>query len=56
MAKGKDIPLITSNKTMRHAITEMSKKKLGVVCVKEKNGKIIKVRDLQSPIDIIEFR
>ena len=26
MAKGKDIPLIAANKTMRHAITEMSKK------------------------------
>ena len=40
MAKGKEIPLIASNKTTRAAITEMSKKKLGIVCVKEKNGKI----------------
>ena len=40
MAKGKEIPLISSNKTMRAAIAEMSKKKLGLVCCKEKNGKI----------------
>ena len=36
MAKGKDIPLIAANKTMRHAIAEMSKKRLGIVCVKNK--------------------
>jgi len=40
MAKGKDIPLVSTNKTMRNAIKEMSKKKLGIVCCKEKNGKI----------------
>jgi len=40
MAKGKDIPLVTTNKTMRNAIKEMSKKKLGLVCCKEKNGRI----------------
>ena len=40
MAKKKDIPIISSNKTMKEAIKEMNKKKLGVVCVKEKNGKI----------------
>ena len=40
MAKGKEIPLISSNKTMRAAIVEMSKKKLGLVCCMEKNGKI----------------
>ena len=40
MAKGKEIPLIAANKTMRSAVKEMSKKKLGVVCCKEKNGKI----------------
>jgi len=40
MAKGKDIPLISTNKTIRAAIQEMSKKKLGVVCCKGKNGKI----------------
>ena len=38
MAKGKEIPLISSNKMMRAAITEMNKKKLGMVCVKEKNS------------------
>jgi len=40
MAKGKEIPLISANQTMRFAVKEMSKKKLGVVCCKEKNGKI----------------
>jgi len=40
MAKGKEIPLISTNKTMRSAITEMSKKKLGLVCCKDKKGKI----------------
>ena len=40
MAKGKEIPLISTNKTMRSAVKEMSKKKLGLVCCKEKNGKI----------------
>ena len=40
MAKGKEIPLISANKTMRSAVKEMSKIKLGLVCCKEKNGKI----------------
>ena len=40
MAKGKGIPLISTNKTMQEAITEMSRKGLGVVCCREKNGKI----------------
>jgi len=40
MAKGKEIPIVSSNKTMRSAVAEMSKKKLGLVCCKEKNGKI----------------
>ena len=40
MAKGKEIPIIGAGKTMRAAISEMNKKKLGVVCCKEKNGKI----------------
>ena len=40
MAKGKEIPLISANTTMRSAVKEMSKKKLGLVCCKEKNGKI----------------
>ena len=38
MAKEKEIPLISSNKMMRAAITEMNKKKLGIVCVKDKNS------------------
>ena len=45
MAKGKEIPLITANKTIKEAITEMSKKRLGIVCVKEKNGKINLITD-----------
>ena len=40
MAKDKEIPLISAFKTMQSAIKEMSKKKLGLVCCKEKNGKI----------------
>ena len=40
MAKGKEIPLISANKTIRSAVKEMSKKKLGLVCCKEKNGKL----------------
>ena len=30
----KNIPLINSNKTMKSAVTEMTKKKLGMICVK----------------------
>ena len=40
MAKGKEIPLISANRNMRSAVEEMSKKKLGLVCCREKNGKI----------------
>ena len=40
MAKGKEIPLIAANKTMLAAIKEMSKKRLGIVCCREKSGKI----------------
>jgi len=40
MTKEKGIPLISSNKKMRAAINEMSKKRLGILCCKEKNGKI----------------
>ena len=39
MAKGKEIPLVSSNKTMKSAITEMSKKELGIICVKMPSGK-----------------
>ena len=45
MAKGKEIPLIACNETMIAAIKEMSKKRLGVVCCREKNGKINIVTD-----------
>tara|TARA_Y100000590_G_scaffold420235_1_gene522742 strand:+ start:697 stop:1671 length:975 start_codon:yes stop_codon:yes gene_type:complete len=45
MAKGKEIPIIPINRTIREAIKEMSKKKLGVVCIKEKNGKINLITD-----------
>jgi len=45
MAKNNDIPLVTTNKTTRDAIKEMSKKKLGIVCVKEKNGKMNLITD-----------
>ena len=45
MAKGKEIPSISTNKTLQAAITEMSKKKLGLVCCKERNGKINIITD-----------
>jgi len=45
MAKRKEIPLISANQTMRAALAEMTKKKLGIVCVKEKNGKINLITD-----------
>ena len=45
MVKGKEIPLISINKTMIEAIKEMSKKELGLVCCKEKNGKINIITD-----------
>ena len=40
MVKGKAIPLIGSNKNMKHAINIMTKKKLGMVCVKDKKNQI----------------
>ena len=40
MAKGKEIPLISFNQNVKAALEEMSKKNLGMVCVKAKNGKI----------------
>jgi len=40
MAKGKEIPMISSNKSMYLAVKEMTKKKLGLICCREKNGKI----------------
>ena len=41
MAKGKEIPLISSNNTMKAAIAEINKKGLGVVCIKDKNSIIL---------------
>tara|TARA_Y100000590_G_scaffold306040_1_gene345244 strand:- start:6166 stop:7137 length:972 start_codon:yes stop_codon:yes gene_type:complete len=38
MVTGKKIPIISSNKTMKSAILEMNKKKLGIVCVKNKSS------------------
>ncbi len=40
MAKGNEIPIIGSGKKMLAAVKEMNKKELGLVCCKEKNGKI----------------
>ena len=40
MATGKEIPMVSENKNIKFAINEMSKKKLGIVCVKEKSGKV----------------
>jgi len=40
MAKGKEIPIVSSSKSMVAAIKEMTNKKLGLVCCSEKNGKI----------------
>ena len=45
MTTGNGIPLISINRTMQDAIAEMSKKKLGIVCVKENNGKINLITD-----------
>jgi len=45
MAKGKDIPLISINNSVHSAIKEMTKKKMGIVCSKEKNGKISIITD-----------
>ena len=40
MAKGKEIPVIAASNTIQNAIKEMTKKKLGVICCREKNGRI----------------
>jgi arabinose-5-phosphate isomerase len=45
MAKGNEIPIVSHNQTMKKTIEVMSKKKFGVVCVKEKNGKINIITD-----------
>ena len=44
-AKGQEIPLISAKNTTQNAIKEMSKKKLGLVCCREKNGKINIITD-----------
>ena len=38
MIKGNNIPIISSNKTMKSAVAEMTKKKLGMVCIKSSKG------------------
>jgi len=45
MAKGREIPLVSSKQTIKTAIKEMSKKKLGIVCCREKSGKINIITD-----------
>ena len=45
MAKGKEIPLINYNRTIKAAILELSKKNLGIVCIKEKKGRISLITD-----------
>ena len=41
MVTGNKIPIISSNKTMKSAINEMNKKKLGIVCVKNKSSTLL---------------
>ena len=38
MVTGNKIPIISSNKTMKVAISEMNRKKLGIVCVKNRSS------------------
>ena len=45
MATGKEIPLVSASKTLRSALKVMTKGALGIVCVKEKNGKINLITD-----------
>ncbi len=45
MATGKEIPIISYKQNIRMALKEMTKKRLGIVCVKEKNGKIKLITD-----------
>ena len=45
MATKKKIPLVSASQNMRTAINEMSKKQLGMVCVKDKDGKINLITD-----------
>ena len=45
MAKDKEIPIINFDQPIKKAVLEMSKKKLGIVCIKEKIGKINLITD-----------
>tara|TARA_B100001123_G_C15339966_1_gene1034426 strand:+ start:645 stop:1619 length:975 start_codon:yes stop_codon:yes gene_type:complete len=45
MATGKEIPMVSASQSIKKAVNEMSKKNLGIVCVKEKNGKINLITD-----------
>ena len=45
MVHGKEIPIVRENQTIRTAIAEMTKKRLGIICIKEKNGKINLITD-----------
>ena len=45
MAYGKEIPIVRENQTMKTAIAEMTKKRLGIICIREKNGKINLITD-----------
>ena len=45
MARGNDIPLISTKHNLKDAIKEMAKKNLGIVCIREKSGKIRLITD-----------
>ena len=45
MAKKKEIPLVTTKITIKAALKEMTKKRLGILCCKEKNGRINIITD-----------
>ena len=45
MATGNEIPLVSYNQNLKTALNIMTKKNLGVVCIKEKNGKINIITD-----------
>ena len=44
-ARGKDIPFINANKTMRQAVKELTRKRLGIVVVKNKGKKVSLITD-----------
>ena len=45
MVKGKDIPFIDASKTMRQAVEELTRKRLGIVVVKNRGKKISLITD-----------